>query len=193
MTRVDNIYKGNNIEESRELLQLLKDAGCHMIGMGIESSNHEIMKKTTKVIKEPSLHITIDEIYNVGIIPVGFFMIGFSHETEESVLNTYKFAKSLKFLRYRFGIFYPYRGTHDNNVELEWLEEEENTFDKSNHEHQVIKCEMEDYKIEKYFKKFNKEIYTENEYQLRLNYFIVEHPEMKQTMENWKQTLEVNQ
>ncbi|MBU4376464.1 MAG: B12-binding domain-containing radical SAM protein, partial [Candidatus Omnitrophica bacterium] len=77
------------------LLNLMKRSGCWQINYGIESGNQKILDFAKK-------GITIDQIENAvrltreaGILSKGYFIFGLPYETEETMKNTIKFAKSL--------------------------------------------------------------------------------------------------
>ncbi|MBU4511804.1 B12-binding domain-containing radical SAM protein [Patescibacteria group bacterium] len=86
--RVDTVDK--------ELLNLMKEAGCVRIHYGVEAGTQKILDVLRK-------GITLDMAYDVfkmtkraGIGTLGYFMIGSPRETREDIMATIKFATSLK-------------------------------------------------------------------------------------------------
>lgn len=194
MTSISNIIiqKGEDgITEAEAFLKNLKLSGCHMIGFGIETFSEEILGAMNKRIEINKTKKTLELVFNAGIIPVGFFIIGYPQETIESLNLTYQIAKQLKILRYRFSIFYPFKGSAINKslVAEDWLIPEEESYDYADNEHQVIRCKVEEGILEKYFYKMNTDIYNEIEYTLNLNEFYSLHEDMQMTLDKWKLTI----
>ena len=83
-SRIDTVDK--------EMIFLLKKAGCDRIHFGIESANARIIKLLKKNIDLKKA----EEIFKItkasGISPFGYFMIGSPTETREEILNTINFA-----------------------------------------------------------------------------------------------------
>lgn len=93
-----------------DVLTAMKDAGCDLIKIGIESGNNTILKEINK-------HITIEEaieaaesITKKGMHVMSFFMVGFPQETEETLNDTLSAIKAIKGYT-TYGIFTPYIGT----------------------------------------------------------------------------------
>lgn len=90
---------------------LMKEAGCCLIQIGIESGNNETLKEMRK-------NYTIEEsldackiIKKFGIELQTFFIVGFPQETEDSFNDTYKAMKKIKSDLIIHSIFTPYPGT----------------------------------------------------------------------------------
>ena len=96
---------------SRELLELMKKAGCHLIGLGIESGNQEILDRAKKNLDLSVVREACGEIDNAGITAVGFFVFGLPGETVETLEQTITLAKSLPLKRAWFNILAPYPGS----------------------------------------------------------------------------------
>jgi len=194
MTSINNIILREDaagITEAEAFLKELKLSGCHMIGFGIETFSQEILGAMNKRIDINKTKKTLELVFNAGIIPVGFFIIGYPQETIESLNLTYKIAKQLKILRYRFSIFYPFKGSAINKSlsTEDWLVPEEESYDLADNEHQVVKCKMEEGLLEQYFFKMNTDIYKEIEYTSNLHEFYSKHKDMQMTLVKWKSNL----
>ncbi len=78
-----------------EILTLMKNAGCHTIMFGVESSNPEILKRYAKGFTLEQVQKTFALCRKLEIKTLATFMLGFPEETEESILNTIEFSKRL--------------------------------------------------------------------------------------------------
>ncbi len=96
-----------------EVVSMMTGAGCHRILIGIESGNDHILETIRK-------NITIEQAYEAcriirrhGAKLSTFFMIGFPHETEETLDDTIEAIKQVFKLGgdVVYSIFTPYPGT----------------------------------------------------------------------------------
>jgi anaerobic magnesium-protoporphyrin IX monomethyl ester cyclase len=85
--RVDSVDEG--------LLREMRAGGCRRIYYGIESGVQEILDRVNKGITLRQVEDTIQVTKELGIRPLGFFLIGAPGETRETVRQTLKFAKRL--------------------------------------------------------------------------------------------------
>lgn len=95
----------------RELLQIMKKAGCHLIGLGIESGNQEILNRANKHLDLKLVSKVVKEAKQIGITTYGFFIIGLLGENPQTIRQTIDFAKGLPLDRAWFNILVPYPGT----------------------------------------------------------------------------------
>ncbi len=117
-SRADHLDKG--------LLIKMKEAGCWMIGMGIESGNQQILNFIKKKITLEKIEETVGIAHEVGIKVRGFFQIGHPTETEKTIEDTIVFANSLPLYAADFLISTPFKGT-----ELYDIAEQYGSFDSS--------------------------------------------------------------
>ena len=94
-----------------ETVALMKSAGCRSIHLGVESGNNEMLRRIRK-------NITVEEAFTAARIIKkhkvslhAFFMVGFPHETEESLTDTIGAIQSLPCDVVTYSIFTPYFGT----------------------------------------------------------------------------------
>jgi radical SAM superfamily enzyme YgiQ (UPF0313 family) len=81
----------------RELLYLMKRAGCTNIHFGIESGNERVRNKIVKKqISNNALEKAFSLCKEVGLETVGYFMFGHPTETLEEMKQTVEFAKKIK-------------------------------------------------------------------------------------------------
>ncbi|MCX7678340.1 MAG: B12-binding domain-containing radical SAM protein [Spirochaetes bacterium] len=95
---------------SKELLKLMKMAGCTMLCFGIESGNQEILNTVKKKITLDRCKEAIALCEEVGISPMASYILGLPGESPETIAQTMEFAKSLT-PNYGYHILAPFPGT----------------------------------------------------------------------------------
>ncbi len=120
-TRVDRVDK--------ELLQLLKKAGCERINYGVESGTERGLKIVKKDVKLPRVMQAFKDTRDVGMTSLGYFMVGLPTETKDEMYQTIKFAKKARPDFVHFTVFTPFPDTEiwrdilakgDNSVQEAW-------------------------------------------------------------------------
>ena len=94
-----------------ELLGLMKQAGCYLMALGIESANQRILNMVSKDLDFNVVRQVVQWVAEAGIEAWGFFMIGFPTETLDEINNTIEFALSLPLTRAQFTKTTPLPGT----------------------------------------------------------------------------------
>ncbi|RJP17119.1 MAG: radical SAM protein [Candidatus Abyssobacteria bacterium SURF_5] len=113
-----------NIGLSKALLTKMRQAKCVCLCYGVETLDPLILKDQKKRQSALEIKRSITETANVGIIPFIFYMIGFEHETEESIRKAFRELCKLPGLRLRLTFATPFPGT-------EWYEDvNKNALDK---------------------------------------------------------------
>ena len=79
----------------RELLVLMKEAGCFYVAFGIESGSPRILEEASKSLDLEAVVKVSKLVSNLGYCAQGFFLVGFPGETKEDLDKTLKFAMSL--------------------------------------------------------------------------------------------------
>lgn len=110
-TRVDRV--------DRELLTLMKKAGCVCIHFGVESGNQEIMNHLLKKITKDQVRAAHAECQKLRLSTITYFLIGTPWETEQTVRETVDFAKELKATISLFFAATPYPGSPMRDVYIE--------------------------------------------------------------------------
>lgn len=109
----------------RELLKLMKEAGCYSVTYGVEVGNKEVLHK---IIKKPvifeKIKEKIDETKKQGIIANIFLMVGLPGETKQNIKETFEFAKYLNPDNVFLSIYNPLPGSslYDLCVENNYLD-----------------------------------------------------------------------
>ena len=80
---------------SLPMLKHMKEAGCYMLSLGIESGNQEILNKMRKAEKLEDIKNAAFWCAEAGIQARGLFIFGLLGETRKTMEDTIKFAKSL--------------------------------------------------------------------------------------------------
>jgi anaerobic magnesium-protoporphyrin IX monomethyl ester cyclase len=85
-----NGVRGDRMSE--ELIRDLKSAGAYIITYAVESASNRIQKLIKKNLNIDKVIEAIESTYKVGVIPAGFFMIGFPTESLEEIESTIRLA-----------------------------------------------------------------------------------------------------
>jgi anaerobic magnesium-protoporphyrin IX monomethyl ester cyclase len=101
---------------SRDLVGIMKKAGCYSIGYGVESASEEVLQNIKKGITPDEVRraFKITRDFNIRIL--AFFMFGNPGDTRKTIEETIRFAKELKPELAFFNLLVPYPGTeiYDN-------------------------------------------------------------------------------
>lgn len=98
----------------RELLALMKQAGCNRVEVGLESGSNRVLKEMKKGITVEQIHKAAEMLNEAGIRWTALLMIGMPSETKEEMAATMELLK-LSPTEVILSIFSPYAGTplHD--------------------------------------------------------------------------------
>jgi len=93
----------------RDVLRMLKEAGCKMVRIGVESGNERIRKDVLgRNISNGDLLRVFNEAKDLGLQTSAFNMMGIPGETVEHLQETIDFNKKLNPSRAVVSVFYPY-------------------------------------------------------------------------------------
>jgi len=101
--RVDNL--------DDEMLSEMKQSGCKMIRLGVESGSQEVLDKIRKGLTLRQIEDGVRLVKKHGIQALGGFMFGFPYDSRESVEQTIQLAKKLSPDQVQFSISMCYPGT----------------------------------------------------------------------------------
>jgi radical SAM superfamily enzyme YgiQ (UPF0313 family) len=99
-----------NLVNSRSL-DLMKEAGCFNVHLGIESGTNRILKEMKKGLTVREIKQSVAMIKQAGLSCTASFMIGYPNETEKEILETIEFARNLELNNCQFFITQPEPGT----------------------------------------------------------------------------------
>ncbi len=88
---------------SRELLTLMRDAGCHKIVFGLETYNARMMDFMKKGITQESVQRICSDCVDLGIAVHCYIIVGFPTETQEEALETMNFIVDNQKLNSSYG------------------------------------------------------------------------------------------
>jgi radical SAM superfamily enzyme YgiQ (UPF0313 family) len=93
-----------------DLLQMLKNAGCLMVSLGIESADPQMLARHKSGVALADVRDTVRRIQAAGLRAKGLFMMGLPGETEESIRLTSDFILSLGLDDMNMAKFTPFPG-----------------------------------------------------------------------------------
>ena len=96
---------------SRGLVEKMRNAGCWILFLGIESGCQKILDAIGKRINIEQARKAVKIVKEAGIQVLGSFIIGFLQDTIETVNETIRFAKTLNLDYAEFSVLTPYPGT----------------------------------------------------------------------------------
>ena len=95
----------------REILVLMRKAGCYYVSIGIESGSQRVLDMMKKRLKISEIKRQVDMVRSVGLDVNGFFILGYPGETIDDIRKTIDFARELDLSRAAFYNFLPLPGT----------------------------------------------------------------------------------
>jgi radical SAM superfamily enzyme YgiQ (UPF0313 family) len=78
-----------------KILIKMKEAGCELLGLGIESCSQEILDNAQKQETVEQIKAAVDLCKKVGMPTMGHFIFGLPGETEQTAQQTIKYAGTL--------------------------------------------------------------------------------------------------
>lgn len=94
-----------------KLLKKMKDSGCSLIHIGVESGADRILTKTRKGVTKEKILRGLGLISQAGIRTLCFFILGFPFEKKKEIFETIRFAKKLNPNYVSFHLYNPYPGS----------------------------------------------------------------------------------
>jgi len=103
------LCRANLVDE--QMLRKMAITGCWQIDYGIESGDEKLLERVNKGVTLTQIRDAIKKTKAAGIKARGFFMLGLPGETEQTIRQTIKFAKTLDLDVAVFHITIPFPGT----------------------------------------------------------------------------------
>jgi radical SAM superfamily enzyme YgiQ (UPF0313 family) len=101
----------------QEMADLMAASGCKRVKIGFESGSNRILKQIKKDETKEDMIRGVKCLKKVGVPITGYFMAGFPGETDQDLMETIEFARSLELDYYSLSILAPYYGT-DIHLEI---------------------------------------------------------------------------
>jgi radical SAM superfamily enzyme YgiQ (UPF0313 family) len=96
---------------TKEMLKIMKTAGCRMINVGCESGSQKILNDMHKSVTVEKIREVFRWAREIGLERRAFFLIGMPNETREDVLLTEKLIEELDPEVFGLTILCPYPGS----------------------------------------------------------------------------------
>jgi len=95
-----------------DLLNRLHAAGMRAMSFGVESVSAETLKKVgRRPIPQEQQRLVVNHCRSLGIVTAGFFVLGFPHDTWDSIAATIEYAVDLGSTVAQFKLLTPYPAT----------------------------------------------------------------------------------
>lgn len=95
------------------LARHMKAAGCHAVGLGVESGSPRVLGHIRKHLTLEQIHACADALRRAGIQTRAFFVFGFPGETRAEMRETIDLALRLPVDLAHFMFFHPFPGTRE--------------------------------------------------------------------------------
>lgn len=96
-----------------ELFALMRRAGCYRVYFGFESGSDEVLRafgKGGRATLDSGVE-AVDKARRAGLEPNGFFLVGLSGDSEETMQQTIDYARRVKLDTMKCGMCIPFPGT----------------------------------------------------------------------------------
>lgn len=103
------IDTGKVVQEKTVIL--MKQAGCVMVNIGVESGSSEMRKAIRKSNSLETIKETVELFNRHGIGVFGWFLLGFPNETRADMKTTFRFARAVSFRKASFTLCFPIPGS----------------------------------------------------------------------------------
>jgi len=146
----------------RELLQLMRAAGCWMVSLGIETGDEALLAQHRQNANLEMLRDTIHTIKECGIRTKGLLMLGLPGESEATVRRSMEYVYSLPLDDFNLAKFTPFPGSpiYENIHALGHFEEDWPKMDCMHF--QFVPHGMEKEELERLFIEFYKNHFKRN-------------------------------
>ena len=101
--------RGDTIDS--EMVQRMAETGCVKVSLGVESGSQTMLNRVEKKTQLHRVAQAFRLLHKAGIETRGSFILGLPGEDQQSLQQTFDFAKSLKMYQFGVNIATPYPGT----------------------------------------------------------------------------------
>lgn len=109
----------------KDLMKLMKKAGCYALNFGVESGNEEILKRINKNITKKKTWEVFQAAKELGLLVHASFMVGLPGDNKETTRQTINWAIKLNPHIALFCITTPFPGTelHQEAIQNGWMDQ----------------------------------------------------------------------
>lgn len=100
----------------RELLRLLKAAGCYQISLGIETTAESALEHEQKLLPVAEVSRVVAEAKSAGLEVQGLFVVGLPYDSSAGVHRTVRDAIAMGLDLAHFGVFIPLPGSERGDL-----------------------------------------------------------------------------
>ncbi len=100
-----------HVAKDRELLRLLKRAGCKRLFVGVESFNPAALRDYGKSQTVEAVRSAIETIISEGLAVHSMFILGADSDDEDAIETTIRFSRESRSSTAQFSILFPIPGT----------------------------------------------------------------------------------
>ncbi len=107
-------HNGIRVESADDhLFQAMRKSGCYRVNFGFESGSDEILKKFGKggLATVEQGRVAVNKARKAGMDTCGAMLLGISHDTEETMMDTIEYARQLPLDMMKFGVTIAFPGT----------------------------------------------------------------------------------
>lgn len=148
----------------RKTLGLMKEAGCEVLKIGVESGNQKILDNIKKGITLRQTEDTFRWTKEAGIRTHAHFMLGCPGETRKTIRETMEFAKKIGPDTATFGILTPYPGTEIFESIKDRIKKTDFSGEHAKAHYNELFTELKGGELEKALKQAYREFYFRPEY-----------------------------
>lgn len=141
----------------KEIVEMMKKAGCYEVSVGIESGSQKILDDMKKNIKIETIKEKVHLLNSVGISVIGFVMVGYPTDTAETIEESMKFVLALPLRRISLTRFVPFPNTPvtDELIASGQFSQESVSFEKMTYDNFVFTPKgISDKTLKKLYRKF---------------------------------------
>jgi len=95
----------------RELLRMMRQAGCYLVSFGLETTDQAVLDATGKQLDLACARQAVADAHAVGLEAVAFLVVGLPGETEETFRSTVRQVMELGFDYAHFSVLLPLPGS----------------------------------------------------------------------------------
>ncbi len=108
---------------NEEILKKMKESGCKLLGLGIESCSQQILDNAKKNESVDQIKEAVELCKKIGLPTMGHFIFGLPGETEKTAMESIKYSTSsgIDYIQCYCAVPYPKTPLGDMAKENEWL------------------------------------------------------------------------